>query len=138
MRIMGIFSENREEWIMTELACCSNSIAVVPIQILNQFQNEELAEYICKITEIETVCASLQTLGIILEMKSRQKLSNVKNIIIYDHPEEVHQQLAKQLGLNLIFFEDMVKEGMREIDVKKNEPNLDSVFFIGVSSGTTS
>jgi hypothetical protein len=32
----------------------------------------------------------------------------------------------------------MVKEGMREIDVKKNEPNLDSVFFIGVSSGTTS
>jgi long-subunit acyl-CoA synthetase (AMP-forming) len=34
MRIMGIFSENREEWIMTELACCSNSIAVVPIQIL--------------------------------------------------------------------------------------------------------
>lgn len=37
MKIMGIFSENREEWVITELACCSNSIAVVPIQILNQF-----------------------------------------------------------------------------------------------------
>lgn len=44
---MGIFSENREEWIMTELACCSNSIAVVPIQILSQFQNEDVTEQIC-------------------------------------------------------------------------------------------
>jgi hypothetical protein len=80
----------------------------------------------------------MQTLGIILEMKSRQKLSHIQNVIIYDHPEEVHLQLSKQLGLNLIFFEDMVKEGMREIDVKKNEPTLDTVFFIGISSGTTS
>ena len=80
----------------------------------------------------------MQTLGIILEMKSRQKLSHIQNVIIYDHPEEVHLQLSKQLGLNFIFFEDMVKEGMREIDVKKNEPTLDTVFFIGVSSGTTS
>lgn len=35
MKLMGIFSENREEWIMTELACCSNSIVIVPIQILS-------------------------------------------------------------------------------------------------------
>jgi len=27
---------------------------------------------------------------------------------------------------------------MREIDFKKNEPTMESVFFIGVSSGTTS
>jgi hypothetical protein len=80
----------------------------------------------------------MQTLGIILELKSRQKLSHLKNIIIFDHPEEVHQQLSQQLGLNLICYEDMVKEGMREIDFKKNEPTMDSVFFIGVSSGTTS
>lgn len=31
LKIMGIYSENREEWVMTELACCSDSICVVPI-----------------------------------------------------------------------------------------------------------
>jgi hypothetical protein len=31
----------------------------------------------------------------------------------------------------------MVKEGMREIDFKKSEPSMESVFFIGVTSGTT-
>jgi hypothetical protein len=37
----------------------------------------------------------MQTLGIILELKSRQKLSHLKNIIIFDHPEEVHLQLSQ-------------------------------------------
>ena len=40
--------------------------------------------------------------------------------------------------MNLISFEDLVKEGMRDFDHKKNEPNLETVFYIGVSSGTTS
>lgn len=40
--------------------------------------------------------------------------------------------------MNLLYYEDMVKEGMREIDFQKNEPTMESVFFIGVSSGTTS
>lgn len=42
------------------------------------------------------------------------------------------------MGLNLLYYEDMVKEGMRETDFQKNEPTMESVFFIGVSSGTTS
>jgi hypothetical protein len=32
----------------------------------------------------------------------------------------------------------MVKEGMREFDFKKEEPTIDTIYFIGVSSGTTS
>ena len=33
LKFMAIFSENREEWIMTQLACCSDSICIVPIAI---------------------------------------------------------------------------------------------------------
>ena len=32
-KCIGIFSENRMEWIMTELACCSDSICVVPVSV---------------------------------------------------------------------------------------------------------
>jgi long-subunit acyl-CoA synthetase (AMP-forming) len=34
LKFMGIFSENRPEWIMTEIACCSDSIVIVPISTL--------------------------------------------------------------------------------------------------------
>lgn len=33
LKMMGIFSENRTQWIMIELACCSDSITIVPISV---------------------------------------------------------------------------------------------------------
>jgi len=33
MKFMGIFSENRPEWVITELACCSDSTVIVPMAI---------------------------------------------------------------------------------------------------------
>jgi long-subunit acyl-CoA synthetase (AMP-forming) len=41
LKFMGIFSENRLEWIMTEIACCSDSICIVPLAVENQFMNED-------------------------------------------------------------------------------------------------
>lgn len=51
--------------------------------------------------------------------------------------EEVHTTLAQQLGLQLFSFDDLVKEGMREIDFDRDEPKYNSVFLLGVTSGTT-
>lgn len=33
MKFIGIFSENRQEWFITELAACSDSIVTVPISV---------------------------------------------------------------------------------------------------------
>jgi hypothetical protein len=33
LKMMGIFSENRLQWFKTELACCSDSICIVPIAV---------------------------------------------------------------------------------------------------------
>lgn len=37
MKFMGIYSENRPEWYTTHLACCSDSICIVPIAVEGQF-----------------------------------------------------------------------------------------------------
>ena len=37
LKFIGIFSENRREWSMTELAACSHSIVTVPIAVEAQF-----------------------------------------------------------------------------------------------------
>jgi long-subunit acyl-CoA synthetase (AMP-forming) len=36
---MGIFSENRPEWIETELACCGDSICILPLVVEEKMQN---------------------------------------------------------------------------------------------------
>ena len=40
LKFMAIFSENKIEWFLTELACCSHSITIVPISVENQFMYE--------------------------------------------------------------------------------------------------
>lgn len=37
MKFIGIFSENRREWYMTELAAMSDSVCLVPIAVEQQF-----------------------------------------------------------------------------------------------------
>lgn len=34
-------------------------------------------------------------------------------------------------------FDDMVKDGFRSLDVQKQEPKGDDIFFLGITSGTT-
>ena len=33
LKFIGIFSENRPEWIITQLAACSDSICTVPVAV---------------------------------------------------------------------------------------------------------
>jgi long-subunit acyl-CoA synthetase (AMP-forming) len=33
LKFMGIFSENRPEWIISELAACSDSVVIVPLAV---------------------------------------------------------------------------------------------------------
>ncbi len=40
LKFIGIFSENRREWYMTELSACSDSIVTVPIAVEQQFLDE--------------------------------------------------------------------------------------------------
>ena len=41
MKFMGIFSENRFEFYIIELACISDSVVIVPISVDAQFLEQE-------------------------------------------------------------------------------------------------
>ena len=68
---MGIFSENRYEWFTTQIACRSVSIVVVPISLQSYFQAEDFIIKVFESTELQTVCVSRMTLGVVLELRSR-------------------------------------------------------------------
>lgn len=88
-------------------------------------------------TELTTLCVSKKTIGVILDLKSKDKLKHLKNLVIFDQAEDLHITLATQTGFNIYQFTDLVREGYRMVDQTKQEPNKDTIFYIGVTSGTT-
>lgn len=89
LKFIGIFSENRLEWYTTEIAACSDSICIVPVAVQQQFMSEERISKILNDTELVTLCVSKATIKIILDLKSKDKLRKLHNLIMFDKPDEV-------------------------------------------------
>lgn len=122
---------------MTELAACSDSIVTVPIAVEQQFLDDARICRVIDNTEMTTVCVSQKTIGFILDLKSKGKLENVKNLILFDTVEDVHITLSTQVGCELFCFDGLVEDGYKFMDVEKDEPKLETILFLGVTSGTT-
>ncbi len=52
LKFIGIFSENRPEFFITELACISDSVTIVPISTDAQFLDEERVSNIIETTGV--------------------------------------------------------------------------------------
>ena len=99
--------------------------------------NEDRIQKIINITELSCICVSKATIGVLLDMKSKEMIPNLKNVILFDTPEDAHITLSSQVGFNIFSFSDLIAEGYKLTDQKKDEPNSDSILFLGVTSGTT-
>ena len=52
LKLIGMFSENRPEFFITELACISDSVTIVPISTDAQFLEEERVSNLIETTGI--------------------------------------------------------------------------------------
>jgi long-subunit acyl-CoA synthetase (AMP-forming) len=100
--MIGIFAENRPEWIITELASCSDSVTLVPIPFINQFIDEDFMTHIINITGLSTICVSKITIKLILDLKLKKVIDNVKNLVIFDDDFNVSEEQCVSAGLKLI------------------------------------
>ena len=66
---MGIFSKNREEWAMMDLACIISSVTIVPFY--DSLGMEALAMVINQ-TELTTMCIERTNLELLLKLKETQ------------------------------------------------------------------
>ena len=146
MRFMGIYSQNREEWIIGSFGCQMDSITIVT---LYDTLGVNSIEFIFKQTELDTILAESKNLEKILKMKEGNKLGNVKNIIYLhcneedENLEEIIQKL-KNLGVNLISYETIISTGKKCLEEKdeeiinKNYRKVlpEDIFLICYTSGT--
>jgi long-chain acyl-CoA synthetase len=80
IEVIGICSVNREEWLVTDLAC--NLIDVTSVPLYETLGDEMLETILCQ-TEMTTLFGSDICLKNILKLITGKK-TNLKNIVTFD------------------------------------------------------
>ncbi|GMR32809.1 hypothetical protein PMAYCL1PPCAC_03004, partial [Pristionchus mayeri] len=132
--IIGIFSKNRPEWIITELGTFANGMVNSPL-----YETLGLAEmiYVCKLTGMPLVivdsCSKAQLL-----LKHKAELPDLKHLVLIDEngSKEV-ESIAAPLNVTIHSFSGLIEKGRGVKDFKPKIPQPDDLATICFTSGTT-
>lgn len=124
---VGLFSVNREEWIVTEQACFANSYVTVPLY--DTLGNEAIA-FICNQVEMEVVFTSGNKLPLLLKMLD--SIPTVKYIVSFDPISQVN---VDKKGVQLIEYAELMTRRPND-KFTLNEPTADDLCTICYTSGT--
>ena len=135
-RFLDIYSRNKKEWLLSFLGAMKDSITIVTIY---ETLGDLAVEFILEQTQITSVVIEIKALAKILELANKNKLFNLKNIIVIEKEddEETCKKL-EELGLNVYSWEEIVEKGKNEgqnIKIKNAEP--EDICEINYTSGTT-
>lgn len=127
--VVGVFSKNREEWVILDIACCFYNITLVPIH--ETIDNESI-EYIIKETKMTTLFCSKQHLNKIFELNSGIPL---ETIVSFDSLDKETEEKLLDKGFEYCLFNDLINNGSENFyKLPKILPN--DVFTISYTSGT--
>ena len=130
---LGIYSKNREEWLITDLACISQSIVTVPIYDVQQLQS---MEFIISETRMRGIVCSNKLLRNLLHLRKNGSVDSIRTIIQFEKVTDDDRTRASCLGLNLFSLKE-VSEMVPIGRGSENPPYPDSWFTICYTSGTT-
>lgn len=132
--ILSIFSANRVEWMLTDLACSAYSITNTA---LYDTLGDGVTQYILETTELPVVVCSHDKIEALLDMKPR--LANLVLIVSMDPMRFVDQAVVargKRLGVQVLDIHQVEVLGasarMREIP-----PSPNTLYTISFTLGTT-
>ncbi len=144
-KLLGIYSKNREEWVISYLGCQLNSITVVT---LYDTLGVNAIEFILNQTELITVLIESIALEKICKLKKENKLGKLKYLIIASNKEEDVDNIekniekCKELGFIVYKYEDFLNIGKENLNdknirnsLKKSTPETYTTFCY--TSGTT-
>ncbi|KAM9715799.1 long-chain-fatty-acid--CoA ligase 5 isoform 1-T4 [Menidia menidia] len=131
---VGIFAQNRPEWIISEQACYTYSMVTVP---LYDTLGAEALVFIITQAELSTViCDNQKKAEALLQSCEKGQIPVLKHIIIMDpfSPELVER--GAKCGVDIVSLEDMEELGKNNLQ-KPNPPKPEDLSIICFTSGTT-
>jgi long-chain acyl-CoA synthetase len=129
--ILTLFSANKPEWIISDLASHAYSIPNTP---LYDTLGVEATEYILKLTESPIIVLSKAKISKVFDVKS-PFLKVLVSIEDVSDDEEIALQ-AKEKGYHLIDFKELLRIG-KENQRPHIPPTPDTLYTISFTSGTT-
>lgn len=103
MKLIGIFSKNRYEWLATDWACILFGLTTVPLYDTLGIEN---ISYCLNQTEMTTIFATLTTIKILLKLKDVGRLNT---IISYDDLDGETINKLRGLNIRVVLFSELIK-----------------------------
>uniref|UniRef100_A0A8C1MHB1 Long-chain-fatty-acid--CoA ligase n=1 Tax=Cyprinus carpio TaxID=7962 RepID=A0A8C1MHB1_CYPCA len=129
-QFIGVFAQNRPEWIISELACYTYSMVVVP---LYDTLGPDAIRYIINRAEISTViCDKAEKAAVLLENVQRGETPGLKTIVLMDAFDAPLLEEAQKSGVLI--------RSLRDVEVRPSAsrpPGPDDLSIVCFTSGTT-
>lgn len=135
--IVSLFSPNRAEWAITDLACTSYSLTNTA---LYQSLGPDATRYILSLTDSPVLVASHDKLEFLMSLKKKYPtdLSNLITLISMDPLEKSSPLYSQALDAKIILYDFATVEALGEINrYPEIPPTPETVYTILFTSGTT-
>lgn len=134
LRLVGLYSRNREEWVITDIACWMMNIANVP---LYDTLGEESICWTFEQTLLSTIFLSVDGIEKLAIIKKEGKLETLKQVVCYDEVTENAKAKAGEVGIEIIKFAEVLQKGEEDPSMPLNPCGPDDLITICYTSGTT-
>lgn len=133
-QFVGIFAQNRPEWVITELGCYTYSMVVVP---LYDTLGPEAIVFIVNRSELSTVvCDKPDKASILLDNCEKKLTMGLKTIILMDPFEKELKERGAKVNVEVLLLQDLENLG-KENYKKPILPKPEDLSVICFTSGTT-
>uniref|UniRef100_A0A4W4HL04 Long-chain-fatty-acid--CoA ligase n=1 Tax=Electrophorus electricus TaxID=8005 RepID=A0A4W4HL04_ELEEL len=133
-QFIGVFAQNRPEWIISELACYTYSMVVVP---LYDTLGPNAIRYIINIADISTViCDKPEKAEVLLGNVERQETPGLKTIILMDPFGPELMEHGENCGVHIQAMKDVEVHGKPSESLLK-PPRPEDLSIVCFTSGTT-
>ncbi|XP_023571366.1 long-chain-fatty-acid--CoA ligase 5 isoform X2 [Octodon degus] len=133
-QFIGIFAQNRPEWVISELACYTYSMVVVPLY--DTLGAEAIVYIVNKANTSTVICDTPQKASILIQNVEKALTPCLKLVILMDPFDDDLKQRGQKCGVEVLSFfdaENLGKENFR----KPVPPNPEDLSIICFTSGTT-
>ena len=132
--ILTLYSNNRYEWMLTDLACVAYSITNTA---LYDTLGKTSINYILELTESPIIVCSRDKIHTIIDLKRQGMIQEVITIISMDPITEDQFNKCQEVKIELFTFDQVLSIG-KQCLTSELPPTSETIYTISFTSGTTS
>ncbi|EGW31661.1 long-chain-fatty-acid--CoA ligase 2 [Spathaspora passalidarum NRRL Y-27907] len=134
--ILSIFSMNRVEWMLTDLACSAYSITNTA---LYDTLGADVTQYLLELTNSPIVVCSMDKIDLLLDLKAKHQLESLISVVSMDPYELIPQKTIERAYSLKVVIKDLsqIEEIGAKNPIAELPPSPQTLYTISFTSGTT-